>query len=68
MVGQGMCEETVKVFWVMEEEGIEPNLIMLNSLINAFGIAGRCSEAMSIFEHLKEIVRCCVHCPDHNYH
>lgn len=53
---QGLCEQTVNVFRLMEAEGIEPNLIMLNSLINAFGIAGRCGEALSIFEHIKEIV------------
>ncbi|KAI3848952.1 hypothetical protein MKW92_041590 [Papaver armeniacum] len=39
----------------METEGIEPNLIMLNLLINAFGIAGRHLEALSIFHHIKEI-------------
>ncbi|KAF5180247.1 Pentatricopeptide repeat-containing protein family, partial [Thalictrum thalictroides] len=39
----------------MEAEGIEPNLIMLNLLINAFGIAGRYLEALSIFHQLKEI-------------
>lgn len=40
----------------MEEEGIEPNLIMLNLLINAFGIAGRHLEAVAVFEHIKDSV------------
>lgn len=53
---QGLCEQTVKVLRLMEAEGIEPNLIMLNLLINAFGIAGRHLEALSVFQHLKESV------------
>lgn len=40
----------------MEAEGIEPNLIMLNILINAFGIAGRHLEALSIYDHIIENV------------
>ena len=40
----------------MEREGIEPNLIMLNVLINAFGIAGKYMEALSVYEHIKESV------------
>lgn len=40
----------------MEAEGIEPNIIMLNVLINAFGIAGRHMEALSIYDQMKEIV------------
>lgn len=53
---QGLCEQTVKVLRLMEAEGIEPNLIMLNLLINAFGIAGRHLEALSVFQHIKESV------------
>ena len=53
---QGLCEQTVKVLQLMEREGIEPNLIMLNVLINAFGIAGRYMEALSVYEHIKESV------------
>lgn len=41
----------------MEAEGIEPNIIMLNVLINAFGVAGRQIEALSIYDHMKESVR-----------
>ena len=40
----------------MEEEGFEPNVVMLNVLMNAFGIAGRYLEAESIFHHIKESV------------
>lgn len=40
----------------MEADGIEPNLIMLNLLMNAFAIAGRHMEATAIFEHIKESV------------
>lgn len=40
----------------MEREGIEPNLIMLNVLINAFGNVGKYLEALSIYHHIKECV------------
>ena len=53
---QGLCEQTVKVLQLMETEGIEPNLIMLNMLINAFGIAGRHLEALSVYHHIKDTV------------
>ena len=53
---QGLCEQTVKVLQLMEHEGMEPNLIMLNVLINAFGIAGRHLEALSVYHHIKESV------------
>lgn len=53
---QGQCEQTIKVLQLMEAEGIEPNLIMLNVLINAFGNAGRHMEALSIYHHIKESV------------
>ncbi|EFH44730.1 hypothetical protein ARALYDRAFT_915770 [Arabidopsis lyrata subsp. lyrata] len=39
---------------MMENEGIEPNLIMLNVLINAFGTVGKHMEALSIYHHIKE--------------
>lgn len=54
---QGFCEQTVKVLQLMEAEGIEPNIVMLNVLINAFGIAGRHEEALSIYQHIRESVR-----------
>lgn len=38
----------------MEAKGIEPNLKMLNVLINAFGVAGRHLEALSVYHHIKE--------------
>ena len=53
---QGFCEQTVKVLQLMEAEGIEPNIIMLNVLINAFGIAGRHEEVLSIYQHIRESV------------
>lgn len=53
---QGFCEQTVKVLQLMEAEGIELNIIMLNVLINAFGIAGRHEEALSIYQHIRESV------------
>lgn len=46
----------MKILRLMEAEGIEPNLVMLNMLINAFGIAGRHLEAQSVFDHIKESV------------
>lgn len=54
---QGLCKQTVKVLKLMEKEGTEPNLIMLNVLINAFGNAGKHMEALSIYHHIKESVR-----------
>jgi pentatricopeptide repeat protein len=40
----------------MEAEGIEPNLVMLNLLINAFSTAGRHLEAVAVFQHIKDSV------------
>ena len=40
----------------MEAEGIEANVVMLNVLINAFSIAGKYLEALSIYDHITEIV------------
>lgn len=53
---QGLCEQTVNVLQLMEEEGFEPSLVMLNSLINAFGTAGRHLEALAVFQHIKDSV------------
>lgn len=53
---QGMCEQAMDVFKCMERDGTEPNLMMLNLLINAFGVAGRYQEAFSVFEYMKEVV------------
>ena len=53
---QGLSEQTVKVLQLMEVAGIEPNLIMLNVLINAFSISGRHLEAYSVYQHIKESV------------
>ncbi|KAF7150644.1 hypothetical protein RHSIM_Rhsim02G0130700 [Rhododendron simsii] len=52
--GIGSIFETVKVLQLMEAEGIEPNLIMLNVLINAFGVSGRHLEALSVYQCTKE--------------
>jgi len=53
---QGLCEQSVNVLQLMEEEGFEPNLVMLNLLINAFGTAGRHLEALAVFQHIKDSV------------
>ncbi|KAH9298269.1 hypothetical protein KI387_029951, partial [Taxus chinensis] len=50
----GMCEQAVNAFVVMEAEGVEPNLLMLNLLINAFAVAGRDLEAFWVFEYMKK--------------
>lgn len=57
LTSQGLYEQTVKVLQLMERSGIEPNLITLNVLINAFGIAGKYMAAESVYLHIKEIVR-----------
>jgi len=46
----------------MEAEGIEPNVVMLNVLINAFSVAGRHMEALSIYHLMKESVSFLVPC------
>lgn len=56
MLLQGLCDQTVKVLQIMEAEGIELNVVMLNVLMNAFGIARRHLEALSIYQHIKESV------------
>lgn len=53
---QGLCEQVIMVLQIMEAEGIEPNIVMLNMLINAFGNAGRYMEAISVYHHIKESV------------
>lgn len=53
---QGLCEQTVNVLQLMEAERIEPNLVMLNLLTNAFGTAGRHLEAVAVFQHIKDSV------------
>lgn len=53
---KGLCEQTVKVLQLMEAEGIELNLVMLNVLINAFGTAGRHLEAVSVYHHIRDSV------------
>ncbi|RVW41769.1 putative pentatricopeptide repeat-containing protein [Vitis vinifera] len=55
-VADSLSTHEVKVLQLMETEGIEPNLIMLNMLINAFGIAGRHLEALSVYHHIKDTV------------
>ncbi|WRX09492.1 Pentatricopeptide repeat - like 10, partial [Theobroma cacao] len=45
---------TVKILLIVEARGFEPNIVMLNVLINAFGIAGRHEEALSIYHHIRE--------------
>ncbi|EOX93222.1 Pentatricopeptide repeat-containing-like protein [Theobroma cacao] len=44
----------VKILLIVEARGFEPNIVMLNVLINAFGIAGRHEEALSIYHHIRE--------------
>lgn len=53
---QGQWEETIRVLQLMEAEGIELNLIMLNMLMNAFGVAGKYEEALSIYHLIDEMV------------
>ncbi|BAB10889.1 unnamed protein product [Arabidopsis thaliana] len=60
LISLGLCKQTVKVLKMMENEGIEPNLIMLNVLINAFGTAGKHMEALSIYHHIKETMLNCL--------
>lgn len=53
---QGLCKQIVKVLKMMEKEGIELNLIMLNVLINVFGNVGKYMEVLFIYYYIKESV------------
>lgn len=53
---QGLSEEAVNVFRVMRADGIKPSVLVLNSLINAFGEDQRDNEAFSVLQYMKENV------------
>ncbi|KHN25594.1 Pentatricopeptide repeat-containing protein [Glycine soja] len=54
VLANAYAQQVIMVLQIMEAEGIEPNIVMLNMLINAFGNAGRYMEAMSVYHHIKE--------------
>ena len=47
----------------MRADGVKPSLLVLNSLINAFGEDRRDAEAFSVLQYMKENVS---YCPDTN--
>lgn len=54
---QGMNAQAVVLFQRMEEDGIEPNLLMLNTLLNSFAVTGKWEEASQVLAYMKENVR-----------
>ena len=46
----------MNVFQVMRADGIKPSLLVLNSLINAFGEDRRDTEAFAVLRYMKETV------------
>lgn len=53
---QGLSEQAITAFKVMRADGIRPSVLVLNSLINAFGEDRRVNEAFSVLEFMKESV------------
>lgn len=55
---QGLSEQAVNAFRVMRAEGLKPSILVLNSLINAFGEDRRDAEAFAVLQYMKDNVGC----------
>lgn len=53
---QGLSDQAVNAFRVMRADGIKPGVLVLNSLINAFGEDRRDAEAFGVLQYMKENV------------
>ena len=53
---QGLSEQAINALRVMRADGLKPNLLALNSLINAFGEDRRDVEAFAVLQYMKENV------------
>ena len=53
---QGLSEQAINALRVMRADGLKPNLLALNSLINAFGEDRRDAEAFAVLQYMKENV------------
>lgn len=53
---QGLSEQAMNALRVMGADGLKPNLLALNSLINAFGEDRRDVEAFAVLQYMKENV------------
>lgn len=53
---QGLSDQAVNAFRVMRADGIKPSVLVLNSLINAFGEDRRDAEAFGVLQYMKENV------------
>ncbi|XWS24590.1 hypothetical protein CRYUN_Cryun28dG0116100 [Craigia yunnanensis] len=51
---QGLSEQAINALRVMRADGLKPNLLALNSLINAFGEDRRDVEAFAVLQYMKE--------------
>lgn len=51
-----MSDKAVHAFRVMRADGLEPSILVLNSLINAFGEDCRVADAFSVLQFMKETV------------
>lgn len=53
---QGLSEQAMNTFRIMRADGIKPSIVVLNSLINAFGEDRRDTEAFAVLHFMKENV------------
>lgn len=51
-----MSDKAVHAFRVMRADGLKPSILVLNSLINAFGEDSRVADAFSVLQFMKETV------------
>ena len=57
IMSQGLCEQAMAVFKKMEADGIETNIVMLNSVLNSFSVAAKPEEGLAVFEYMHQNVR-----------
>jgi pentatricopeptide repeat protein len=53
---QGLADHALNVVKAMKADGLEVSILVLNSLINAFGEDRRVVEAFSVLQFMKENV------------
>jgi len=58
---QGLADHALNVVKAMKADGLEVSILVLNSLINAFGEDRRVVEAFSVLQFMKENVRLVFH-------
>jgi len=58
---QGLADHALNVVKAMKADGLEVSILVLNSLINAFGEDRRVVEAFSVLQFMKENVSLVFH-------